>query len=83
MRLVFLDYDTKLFSCTTYDGDWKPYINDFATGNRDILNLQFGKVEGWLSVRGLKIKDFIANRQIQAHFCPYLVPPNRPEAAAS
>src|SRR5262245_43991527 len=31
MRFVFLDNDTKLLFATTYDGDWAPYIEDFAT----------------------------------------------------
>src|SRR5713101_8680299 len=30
MRFVFLDNDTKLLFCTAYDGDWDPYIEDFA-----------------------------------------------------
>ena len=30
MRFVFLDNDTKLLFCTAYDGDWDPYIDDFA-----------------------------------------------------
>jgi len=30
MRFVFLDNDTKLLFATAYDGDWDPYIDDFA-----------------------------------------------------
>ncbi|WP_212754480.1 hypothetical protein [Nakamurella aerolata] len=31
MRFVFLDDDTKLLFATAYDGEWDPYIDDFAT----------------------------------------------------
>src|SRR5262249_10235029 len=31
MRFVLLENDTKLLFCTTYDGDWDTYINDFVT----------------------------------------------------
>ena len=51
MRWVFLDNDTKLLFASTYDRDWDPYIDDFATKIPDILDLQFGEVEGWPGVR--------------------------------
>ena len=31
MRFVFVDNDTKLLFATAYDGDFDPYIEDFAT----------------------------------------------------
>jgi hypothetical protein len=75
MRWVFLDNDTKLLFASTYDGDWDPYIDDFATKIPDILDLQFGEVEGWPGVRSPKVKDFIASHQMQAHFW-YVANPN-------
>ena len=68
MRFVILDSDTKLLFCTAYDLDWDPYIEDFATKIPDILDLQFGDVEGWPGVRSPKVKDFIASHQITADF---------------
>jgi hypothetical protein len=68
MRFVFLDNDTKLLFCTAYDGDWDPYIDDFATKIPDILDLQFGEVEGWPGVRTPEVKDFIVKHQVPAHF---------------
>src|SRR4029450_5854504 len=38
MRYVLLDDDTFLFA-TTYDGDWDPYIDDFATIIPDDLDV--------------------------------------------
>ena len=51
MRWVFLDNDTKLLFASTYDGDWDPYIDDFGTKIPDILDLQFGEIEGWPGIR--------------------------------
>ncbi len=75
MRWVFLDNDTKLLFASTYDHDWDPYIDDFATKIPDILDLQFGEVEGWPGVRNPAVKDFIVKHQIQAHFW-YVANPN-------
>ena len=68
MRWVFLDNDTKLLFASTYDGDWDPYIDDFATKIPDILDLQFGEIDGWPGVRNPAVKDFIVKHQIQAHY---------------
>ncbi len=75
MRFVFLDNDTKLLFCTAYDGDWDPYIDDFATKIPDILDLQFGEVAGWPGVRTPEVKNFILKYQIPAHFW-YVANPN-------
>ena len=68
MRWVFLDNDTKLLFASTYDGDWDPYIDDFATKIPDILDLQFGEIDGWPGVRNPAVKDFIVKHQVQAHY---------------
>ena len=75
MRWVFLDNDTKLLFASTYDRDWDPYIDDFATKIPDILDLQFGEVDGWPGVRNPAVKDFIVKYQVQAHFW-YVASPN-------
>jgi hypothetical protein len=75
MRFVILDNDTKLLFCTAYDLDWDPYIEDFATKIPDVLDLQFGDVEGWPGVRSPKVKDFIASHQVTADFW-YVANPN-------
>src|SRR5262249_50760655 len=31
MRYAFFDNDTRILFATTYDGEWDPYIDDFAT----------------------------------------------------
>ena len=67
MRYVFLENDTKLLFCTAYDGDWDPYIDDFATIIPDDLDVVFSNCEGWPGVRNPAVKDFIVKHQIPAH----------------
>jgi hypothetical protein len=67
MRYVFLENDTKLLFCTAYDGDWDPYIDDFATIIPDDLDVVFSNCEGWPGVRNPAVKDFIVKHQITAH----------------
>ena len=45
MRFVFLDNDTKLLFATAYDGDWDPYIEDFATKIPDEMDVVFPPVK--------------------------------------
>jgi hypothetical protein len=66
MRFVFLDNDTKLLFATTYDGDWDPYINDFATKIPDYLDILFCGLEGWPGIRSPQVKDWLENHQITA-----------------
>ena len=67
MRYVFLENDTKLLFATTYDGEWDPYIDDFATIIPDDLDVVFSNCEGWPGVRNPAVKDFIVKHQITAH----------------
>jgi hypothetical protein len=75
MRFLFLDNDTKLLFCTAYDGDWDTYIDDFGTKIPDIIDLQFGEVDGWPGVRSPKFKDYLVKYQYPAFFW-YVASPN-------
>ena len=66
MRFLFLDNDTKLLFATAYDGDWDPYIDDFATKIPDGLDVLFSVCEGWPGIRSPEIKDWIVKHQIPA-----------------
>ena len=65
MRFVFLD-DTKLLFATAYDGEWDPYIDDFATKIPDIMDIAFSAFEGWPGIHNPEVKDWIAKHQITA-----------------
>ena len=66
MRFVFLDNDTKLLFATAYDGEWDPYIDDFATKITDQMDVIFSACEGWPGIRSAKVKDWIVKHQITA-----------------
>jgi hypothetical protein len=66
MRFVFLDNDTKLLFCTAYDGDWEPYLIDFATTIPDSLDILFSALEGYPGIRSPEVFDWIAEHQITA-----------------
>src|SRR6187551_3523720 len=66
MRFVFLDNDTKLLFATSYDGEWDPYIEDFATKIPTELDLFFCNCVGWPGIHSPSVKDWIAKYQVAA-----------------
>src|SRR5262249_12635094 len=68
MRYVIFDNDTRLLFCTAYDGDWDPYIADFAKLVPEMLDFIFEEVEGWpgLAANPKQTADFIAAHQVTA-----------------
>jgi len=66
MRFVFLDDDTRLLFATAFDGEWDPYIDDFATKIPDYLDILDCGLEGWPGIRSPEAKDFLASHQITA-----------------
>lgn len=82
MRFVFLDQDTKLLFATAYDGEWDPYIDDFATKIPEFMDYLFGNVEGWPGIRSPEVKDFIVQYQLPAEAW-FVAHPNVTVAGAS
>ncbi|MEU2235816.1 hypothetical protein [Streptomyces vietnamensis] len=66
MRFVFLENDTKLLFATAFDGEWDPYIDDFATKIPDFMDYLFGNVEGWPGITSPDVKEFIVKYQLPA-----------------
>ena len=66
MRFIFLDNDTKLLFATAYDGQWDPYIEDFATKIPDEMDVIFSGCEGWPGIRSPQVKDWIVKHQVPA-----------------
>jgi hypothetical protein len=75
MRFVVIDDDTNLLFCTAYDGEWEPYINDFATQVPELLDYCFDEVDGWPGLKDhpKETTDFIAEHQLTADawYCAY------------
>jgi hypothetical protein len=66
MRFVFLDNDTKFLFATAFDGEWDPYIDDFATKIPDEMDVVFSAFEGWPGIHSPNVKDWIVKHQIPA-----------------
>jgi len=66
MRFVFVDNDTKLLFATAYDGDFDPYIDDFAAKIPNAMDLWLSNCEGYPGMRSGKAKEWIFNHQISA-----------------
>ena len=67
MRFVFVDNDTKLLFATAYDGDFDPYIADFAAKIPNAMDLWLCNFEGYPGMRNPSAAaDWIFNHQIAA-----------------
>jgi len=67
MRFVFLDNDTKLLFATAYDGDFDPYIEDFAAKIPNAMDLWLCNFEGYPGMGNPRAAaDWIAQHQIAA-----------------
>ena len=67
MRFVFVDNDTKLLFATAYDGDFDPYIEDFAAKIPNAMDLWLSNFEGYPGMRNPSAAaDWIAKHQIAA-----------------
>ena len=67
MRFVFVDNDTKLLFATAYDGDFDPYIEDFASKIPNAMDLWLSNCEGYPGMRNPSAAaDWIAKHQIAA-----------------
>ena len=67
MRFVFLENDTKLLFATAYDGDFDPYIQDFAAKIPNAMDLWLCNFEGYPGMGNPSAAaDWIAKHQIAA-----------------
>ena len=66
LRFVIFDNDTRVIFASTFDGDWDPYIDDFATIIPDEIDLLFHELEGYPGIHSPNIKDWIAKQQVTA-----------------
>jgi hypothetical protein len=67
MRFVFVDNDTKLLFATAYDGDFDPYIADFAAKIPNAMDLWLCNFEGYPGMGNPSAAaDWIASHQIAA-----------------
>lgn len=68
MRWVLFDNDTRLLFCTSYDGDWDPYIEDFVRVSQPIFDTIFVHAVGYpeAGIRDPRAKEYIVEHQLTA-----------------
>ena len=76
-RFVLLDGGKRLVFCSSFDGSWDQYIDDFATTaiGQDFDNM-WGHVQGYPGRKSPTVKDWFAAHQAQAgnFVCAYPEP---------
>jgi len=66
-RFVLLDGDKRLMFCSSFDGSWDDYIDDFAaTAIGEDFDLTWGHVEGYPGVKSPNVKDWFMAHAVQA-----------------
>ncbi|HLG75645.1 MAG TPA: hypothetical protein VKX46_04485 [Ktedonobacteraceae bacterium] len=73
-RFVLFDNDTRLLFCSSFDGTWDKYIDDFAaTYIANLFDSAFSHCEGYPGIKDPGIKDwFMANAQEAVNYiCAY------------
>lgn len=68
MRWVLFDDDRRLLFCTSFDGDWDRYIEDFVRTSQVTFDTVLVHVEGYPEggIRDPRAKDWIIEQQISA-----------------
>lgn len=66
LRFVIFDNDTRIIFASTFDGDWDPYLNDFANIIPDEIDLLFHELEGYPGIPSPEFKDWILKQQVTA-----------------
>lgn len=66
LRFVIFDNDTRIIFASTFDGDWDPYLNDFANIIPDEIDLLFHELEGYPGIHSPEFKDWILKQQVTA-----------------
>lgn len=73
-RFVLFDNDRRLMFCSSFDGSWDKYIDDFAaTFIGNVFDAIFSHCEGYPSIKNPSVKDwFMTNaREAVAYSCSY------------
>jgi hypothetical protein len=73
-RFVLLDGGKRLLFCSSFDGDWDTYIDDFATTaiGQD-FDGTWGHVQGYPGVKSPTVKDWFQAHAVEAgnYICAY------------
>lgn len=73
-RFVLFDNDTRLLFCSSFDGSWDKYIDDFATTYiKNIFQAVFSHCEGFPGIEDPNVKDWFMANAVEAigYSCAY------------
>src|SRR5258708_28133344 len=65
-RVTLIDNDTRLLFCSSFDGTWDKYIDDFAVADNTISQsfAEFwSHVEGYPGITDLSVRDWLTAHQ--------------------
>jgi hypothetical protein len=66
-RFVLLDGGKRLMFCSSFDGSWDDYIDDFAaTAIGQDFDMTWGHVQGYPGVKSPDVKDWFMAHAVQA-----------------
>jgi hypothetical protein len=66
-RYVLFDNDTRLMFCSSFDGTWDKYVDDFAgTVFADNFQRTFSHCEGFPGVTSPDVKDWFMDKALEA-----------------
>ena len=66
LRFVIFDNDTRIVFCSTFDGNWDSYMDDFGTLIPDEIDLLFHECVGYPGVRSPEFKEWAVSQQVTA-----------------
>ncbi len=68
-RVVLIDNDTRLLFCSSFDGTWDKYIDDFAVADNPVAEsfAEFwSHVEGYPGITDPSVRDWLTAHQYEA-----------------
>jgi hypothetical protein len=76
-RWVLFDDDRRIVFCSSFDGSWDKYIQDFAsTAIGDMIDANLQHVEGWVGIKDPRASQWLLEHAVPAVFynCAYPQP---------
>jgi hypothetical protein len=66
-RWVMFDDDTRVMFCSSFDGDWDTYIDDFGnTPAKDFFQRAWSNTEGFPGINDPHVKDWFMDHAVEA-----------------
>ena len=76
-RWVLFDDDKRVMFCSSFDGSWDKYIQDFASSAiGDMIDTNLQHVEGWIGIKDPRASEWLLEHAVPAVYynCAYPQP---------